>query len=98
MSMTGNTLKRDHQAPTRRPARATEASVRTPAVIAYFAAVIGLFLVSAVLDSRGFGAQEVWLFVALLTGGYALSRVGTPAAAVTPCRYDDHGGRIQHRS
>lgn len=96
--MTGNTLKRNHQAPTRRPARATEASVRTPAVIAYFAAVIALFLVSAVLDSRGFGAQEVWLFVALLTGGYALSRAGTPAAAVAACRNADHGVRLQRRS
>jgi hypothetical protein len=98
MSMTGNTLKRNHQAPTRRPTRTTEASVRIPAVIAYFAAVIGLFLVSAVVDARGFGSQEVWLFVALLTGGYALSRAGTPAAAATPCRNDDHRSRIQHRS
>jgi hypothetical protein len=97
MSMTGNTLKHNHRPPTRQPARAPEASVRTPVVIAYFAAVIGVFLVSAVVGSRGFGTQEVWFFVALLTGGYALSRTGVPAAAATACRHDD-SGRIPHRT
>jgi hypothetical protein len=97
MSMTGNTLKRHHDAPTRQPGRATKPSVRTPALIVYFAAAIGVFLLSAVVGHRGFGTQEVWFFVALLTGGYALSRTRTPAAA-TPVANVVPFGRTHHRS
>ena len=79
--MTRNTLNGNHHAPTRQTAEARTGSVGTLELVAYFASVIGVFLVSALVGGGGSEAVEAWFFVALLAFGYALSRAGSPSPA-----------------
>lgn len=91
MSTTAHPSSRDRAATHR-----TAEYVRTPYLIAYFAAVIGAFLASAVLGAHDLGAHGPWLFVALLAVGCALSRAGeTPARATVPA---DEPGDVPVRS
>ena len=46
-------------------------------MIAYVVAVIGVLIAAAMVDESdagGFGAQQAWLYVSILTVGYMLSR------------------------
>ena len=81
MSTTRNTPNGDRLARTRHTVQATKGSVGTLELVAYFGSVIGVFLASALMDSRGSEAVEAWFFVALLAFGYALSRAGSPTPA-----------------
>ena len=81
MSTTRNAPNGDRHARTRQTVKATKGSVGTFELIAYFGSVIGVFLASALMGSRGSEAVEAWFFVALLAFGYALSRAGSPTPA-----------------
>jgi hypothetical protein len=61
-------------APARRVSSETKASFKTTELIAYVAAVIGVIVVSAVVDASDFGAQEAWSLITFLTIGYMISR------------------------
>lgn len=60
--------------PARRVSAETKASTKTTEFFAYIAAVVGVLVVSAVVDASDFGAQEAWFYVTLLTIGYMVSR------------------------
>jgi hypothetical protein len=63
-------------APLRRSTE-TKASFKTTEFFVYLAAVVGVLIAAAVVDESnagGFGAQQAWLYVTLLTVGYMLSR------------------------
>src|SRR5688500_3453001 len=60
--------------PSRRISTETKASPKTTEFFAYIAAVVGVLIASAVVDSQDFGAQEAWFYVTLLTIGYMVSR------------------------
>ena len=74
MSHTTGTTTHDHRAPARRISTETKASFKTTELIAYVAAVLGVLIASAVVDTSDFGAQEAWFYVTLLTIGYLVSR------------------------
>jgi hypothetical protein len=68
-------------APTRsRPERRsteTKAAFKTTELIAYVAAVVGVLIAGAVIDSNdagSLGGRQVWLYVTILTVGYMVSR------------------------
>jgi hypothetical protein len=61
-------------APAGRVSTETKASFKTTELIAYVAAVIGVLIASAMVDSSDFGAQEAWRYVTYLTIGYMISR------------------------
>ena len=60
----------------------TKASFKTTEFIFYIVSVVGVLIASAVVDGSnagnanadGFGAQQAWFFIALLTIGYMISR------------------------
>ena len=60
--------------PTRRISTETKASPKTSELYAYIAAVVGVLVASALVDSSDFGPQEAWFYVTLLTIGYLVSR------------------------
>jgi len=65
------------EAPAHRRVTETKASFKTTEFIAYVAAVVGVLIAAGVVDEAnagGFGAQQAWLFVTLLTVGYMVSR------------------------
>lgn len=74
---TETTMNRRHE--DARPARfetvETKPSHKTSELIAYVLTVIGVLVASAVVDDNsGFGAQDAWFYVTLLTIGYMVSR------------------------
>ena len=58
----------------RRISTETKASFKTTELVAYVAAVLGVLIASAVVDTSDFGAQEAGFYVTLLTIGYLVSR------------------------
>ena len=76
--MTGNTPNGNHAAPHPPDGRGDEGGVGTSSSSPTSAHVIGVFLASTLVGSRGSEAVEAWFFVALLAFGYALSRAGSP--------------------
>ncbi|MBE2319463.1 hypothetical protein DVA67_026050 [Solirubrobacter sp. CPCC 204708] len=55
----------------------TKAAFKTTELIAYVAAVVAVLIAAMVVDESnagGFGAQQAWLYVTLLTVGYMISR------------------------
>ena len=74
MSNTTGTTTHDHRAAGRRISTETKASFKTTELIAYVAAVLGVLIASAVVDTSDFGAQEAWFYITLLTIGYLVSR------------------------
>jgi hypothetical protein len=55
----------------------TKASFKTTEFMAYVAVVVGVLIAAAVVDEAnagGFGAQQAWLYVTILTVGYMVSR------------------------
>jgi hypothetical protein len=64
----------DHR---RRLSTETKASFKTTEFFAYLAAVAGVLIAANLVDEAnngGFGAQQAWLFVTILTVGYMVSR------------------------
>jgi hypothetical protein len=66
----------------RRLTTETKAAFKTTEFIFYVLSVVGVLIASAVVDATnagnanadGFGAQQAWFFVTLLTIGYMVSR------------------------
>jgi hypothetical protein len=55
----------------------TKAAFKTTELLAYIAAVVGVVIAGAVVDSSdsaSLGARHVWLYVTILTVGYMISR------------------------
>ena len=55
----------------------TKAAFKTTELIAYALAVVAVLIPAMVVDESnagGFGAQQAWLYVTLLTVGYMISR------------------------
>lgn len=75
----------------------TKASYKTTELVAYLAAVIGVLIASAIVDDHevikghvvgGFGAQQAWLYITILTAAYCIGR--GLAKSGTPDRYTDN--------
>ena len=63
--------------PARRLSTETKAAFKTTEFIAFVAMVIGVLIAAAVVDDAGaggFGAEQAWLYVTVLTVGYMVSR------------------------
>lgn len=89
----------DPVAPAARQYRLTETkdSYKTSELVAYVAAVIGVLIASAIVDDHevikghvvgGFGAQQAWLYITILTAAYCIGR--GLAKSGTPDRYPDN--------
>ncbi|MFL6156763.1 MAG: hypothetical protein ACJ72D_11760 [Marmoricola sp.] len=64
-----------HTGTGRRISTETKASFKTTELIAYVAAVVGIFIASAVADGdNGFGSEDAWRYITFLTVGYMVSR------------------------
>ena len=70
------TRARTDHTPVRRSTE-TKAAFKTTELIAYVVAVVAVLIAAMLVDESnagGFGAQQAWLYVTLLTVGYMLSR------------------------
>ena len=70
----------------------TKASFKTTEFFVYLAAVVGVLIAAAVVDESnagGFGAQQAWLYVTLLTVGYMVSRGFAKSGSREPYTADD---------
>ena len=76
--------------PARRLATETKASFKTTEFMAFVAMVIGVLIAALIVDDGGdggFGADQAWLYVTILTVGYMVSR--GLAKAGSPQPYDE---------
>ena len=81
-----------HREPARRLSTETKASFKTTEFFAYLAAVVAVLIAAAVVDESnagGFGAQQAWLYVTLLTVGYMVSRGFAKSGSREPYSADD---------
>jgi hypothetical protein len=72
----------------------TKAAFKTTELIAYVAAVVGVLIAGAVIDSNdagSLGGRQVWLYVTVLTVGYMVSRGLAKSGSRDP--YWDDGDR-----
>jgi hypothetical protein len=72
----------------------TKAAFKTTELIAYIAAVVGVLIAGAVIDSNdagSLGGRQVWLYVTVLTVGYMVSRGLAKSGSRDP--YWDDGDR-----
>ena len=70
----------------------TKAAFKTTELIAYVAAVIGVLIAGAVIDTNdggGLGGRQVWLYVTILTVGYMVSRGLAKSGSRDPYWDDD---------
>jgi hypothetical protein len=70
----------------------TKAAFKTTELMAYIAAVIGVVIAGAVIDSSdagSLGARQVWLYVTILTVGYMVSRGLAKSGSRDPYDADD---------
>jgi hypothetical protein len=71
----------------------TKAAFKTTELIAYVAAVVGVLIAGAVIDSNdagSLGGRQVWLYVTILTVGYMVSRGLAKSGSRDPYDADDH--------
>ena len=88
----GDRDSRRAEAPARRLFTETKASFKTTEFFAYIVAVVGVLIAAAVVDEAdagGFGAQQAWLYVTILTVGYMLSRGFAKSGSREPYSDDD---------
>ena len=81
-----------HREPARRRFTETKASYKTTEFMAYLAAVVAVLIAAAFVDESnagGFGAQQAWLYVTLLTVGYMVSRGFAKSGSREPYTADD---------
>jgi hypothetical protein len=70
----------------------TKAAFKTTELIAYVAAVVGVLIAGAVIDSNdagSLGGRQVWLYVTVLTVGYMVSRGLAKSGSRDPYWDDD---------
>jgi hypothetical protein len=80
------------ETPARRRFTETKAAFKTTEFVAYIAAVVAVLIAAAVVDEAnagGFGAQQAWLFVTVLTVGYMISRGLAKSGSREPYTTDD---------
>ena len=62
----------------RRTTSETKSAFKTTELVVYLVSVVGVLIASALVDNgqdgQGFGAQQAWFLVTLLTIGYLVSR------------------------
>ena len=78
--------------PARRRSTETKASFKTTEFVAYLLAVVGALIAAAVVDEAnagGYGAQQAWLYVTVLTVGYMVSRGLAKSGSREPYTDDD---------
>lgn len=77
----------------RRVSAETKPAFKTTELIIYVVVAVGVLIASAVTDNgddgQGFGARSAWLYVALLTIGYIVSR----GLAKSGSRHHEDGDR-----
>jgi hypothetical protein len=86
------TARRGEPTTTRRTFTETKASFKTTEFFVYLAAVVGVLIAAAVVDEAnagGFGAQQAWLYVTILTVGYMFSRGLAKSGSREPYTTDD---------
>jgi hypothetical protein len=70
----------------------TKAAFKTTELLAYIAAVVGVLIAGAVIDSNdagSLGGRQVWLYVTILTVGYMVSRGLAKSGSRDPYDADD---------
>jgi len=82
-----------HAAP--RHTTETKASFKTSELAVYIAVLVGILIAGVVVDGQEdspdlFTASQVWLYIAVLTLGYMLSRGLAKAGSREPFTDDDH--------
>ena len=80
------------ETPARRRFTETQAAFKTTEFVAYIAAVVAVLIAAGVVDEAnagGFGAQQAWLFVTVLTVGYMISRGLAKSGSREPYTADD---------
>jgi hypothetical protein len=80
------------ETPARRRFTETKAAFKTTEFVAYIAAVVAVLIAAGVVDEAnagGFGAQQAWLFVTVLTVGYMISRGLAKSGSREPYTADD---------
>ena len=88
----GDRAQRRTESPARRVFTETKASFKTTEFFAYVVAVVGVLIAAGIVDEAnagGFGAQEAWLYVTLLTVGYMISRGLAKSGSREPFTVDD---------
>jgi hypothetical protein len=83
----------------RAAARFTETrnATRTSEFMAYLATALGVLIAGAVIsgDTDHFRADEVWLFITVLTSGYMISRGLAKSGSHEPYGADERTGRFE---
>jgi hypothetical protein len=76
----------------RRLSTETKAAFKTTEFFAYVAALAGILIAGAIVDSSdagGYGARQVWLYATILTVGYMVSRGLAKSGSRDPYDADD---------
>ena len=70
----------------------TKASVKTSELWLSVAAIIGILIAAATTDgAEGFGANQAWLYVAIVVGAYAISRGLSKSGSYEPYAVERDG-------
>src|SRR4051812_47818155 len=88
---TAPAFRDDRRSSTERLTTETKSAFKTTEFIAYLAVLAGLLIAGLVVDNQGaggFGAQDVWKYVTILTVGYMVSRGLAKAGSRDPYTRD----------
>jgi hypothetical protein len=70
----------------------TKASVKTSEFWLTVAAIVGILIAAATTDgAEGFGANQAWLYVTIVTGAYAVSRGLAKSGSYEPYAVENDG-------
>lgn len=70
----------------------TKASVKTSELWLSVAAIVGILVAAAVTDgAEGFGANQAWLYVAIVVAAYAISRGLSKSGSYEPYAVERDG-------
>ena len=70
----------------------TKASFKTSEFWLVLATIAGILIAAATVDGReGFGANQAWLYVAIVTGAYAIGRGLAKSGAYEPYAVEPDG-------
>jgi len=70
----------------------TKASVKTSELWLSIAAIVGILIAAANADgAEGFGANQAWLYVAIVVAAYAISRGLAKSGSYEPYAVDNDG-------
>ena len=85
-----STSNRSHTVDTvRRATTETKASFKTSELWLAVAAIVGILVAAATVDgAEGFGANQAWLYVAIVVSAYAISRGLAKSGSYEPYTQD----------